>query len=313
MPNSAKTQFRERAKSGLGTGPETAAWITAALLLLLLAVPVVATFYKSFLALDPADPSAYGSFVGSDNYLQLLTVEPEFWSSLRASLAFVFLAMLQCVGAAILAIWLRYLWPTQLPRLMLICLITPLLVSPTCLGLMGRLYLHDQVGIVSHFLRAIRLIGQNSAILASVDGATAALAVLDAWQWLPFTALLFWLSFQLVPRQQIEAAKLDAFSGLTTISAIYLPKVWGPALIIILIRLLEAFREFELPQVLTGGGPGTSTLMTSLYANRVTFVQQRFGIGAAHLVLLDVIASVFIFAVIARMKSFRVLLRKRVM
>jgi len=295
----------------LGPWPVLTSWAETALLAVFLLGPFAATAWKSLLALDPARPESYGRFVGWANYTELFTHEPGFRASLLASGLFIWIVLVQCGCALLLAGWLRLLWPVRLPAGLVVLLVTPLLVSPTVVALIGRLYLHDQVGIASRALRALGLLGRTEAPLGSPHGAWLSLACLDAWQWLPFTALLFWWAFQLIPGRQIEASRIDGLPVLMRLRSVELPHLAGPITVIILLRVLEGLRTFDLPQILTGGGPGISTLMTSLYANRVTFNQQRFGIGAAHLLALEMAAYVLILFLIRRLQLLRGLLHER--
>jgi multiple sugar transport system permease protein len=286
-------------------------WAETILLAIFLLGPFAATAWKSLLALDPSRPESYGTFVGLANYVELLTHEPAFRNSLLASVLFISIVLIQSSWALLLAIWLRFLWPSRLPAGLVVLLVTPLLVSPTVVALIGRLYLHDQVGIASRALKVMGLLESTEAPLGSARGAWISLACLDAWQWLPFTALLFWWAFQLIPRRQIEASKVDGLPDLMRLRYVELPHLAGPIAVVVLLRMLEGLRTFDLPQILTGGGPGISTLMASLYANRVTFNQQRFGIGAAHLQVLEMAAYVLILFLIRRLQLLRGLLHER--
>ena len=175
---------------------------------------------------------------------------------------------------------------------------------------MGRFYLHDQVGIVTRLMKAIGLIASDGAPLGSATGAWIWITVIDSWQWIPFTALLFWISFRLIPNRQKESAKLDNLNYFSRARFIYIPHISTPITIIILFRVLEAFRAFDLPNVLTGGGPGISTLTTSLYANRITFFHHRYGLGSAHLIVLEVIAYLLIVVIAGKLTSIRTILKK---
>src|SRR4030042_2000062 len=290
--------------------PRTIGWLEISLLIFLLVVPFFITVLKSFFALDTALPEIYNKFVGSTNYKNLIINEPEFKTSLIATTKFLGITILQFPIALLLAVWFRFLWPSRLSPFLVILLIFPMLLSSTLLALIGRFYLHDQVGLISRGLKEIGLLAERGAPLGTSDGAWLWISIFDAWQWVPFTALVFWLCFRLVPERQIEASRLDNLNLFTRLRYINLPYVVTPMAIIVLFRMLEAFRAFDLVYVLTGGGPGTSTMMTSIYANRITFLQQRFGIGAAHLVLLYLGAFVLIIVLIGRLKILRGLLRE---
>jgi multiple sugar transport system permease protein len=296
----------------LGRSPRLLSWIVAAFLVFFLLVPFAGTAWKSLLQLDPAHPESYGRFIGLANYKTILTQEPEFRTSLLASLSFMALTLLQCLLAFLLSLLFRSLWPNRLPITLVLLLTFPQLVSPTIVALMGRLYLNDQYGAITHLLRSLHAIGINDAPLGSSTGVWFWLALLDAWQWLPFTILLFWLCLRLIPPKQLEAARLDGLGRMMLIRFVVLPKLIVPVTIVVLFRLMEALRSYDLPQTLTGGGPGISTLMTSIYATRITFTQQRFGIGAAHLVLLEVFAYLFILVLASEVKSLRGVIRKGV-
>jgi multiple sugar transport system permease protein len=117
--------------------------------------------------------------------------------------------------------------------------------------------------------------------------------------------LFFWLSFLLVPRRETEAALIDGISRMASLHHLLLPRASALIGIIIIIRLLECFRIFDIIAILTGGGPGTSTMAVSLYANRLTFVQQRFGLAAAHLIFLYLGVTLLLLPLIRRADSFR--------
>lgn len=295
-----------------GRSPKLLSWLVALFLAFFLLVPFIGTAWKSLLQLDPAHPDTYGRFVGLQNYRAIITNEPEFRTSLLASANFMGLALLQCFLAFLLSLVFRSLWPNRLPLTLGFLLIFPQLLSPTIVALMGRLFLNDQFGIVTRLLRWLHVIGINDAPLGNSAGAWCWIAIIDAWQWVPFTALLFWLCLRLIPAKQLEAARVDGLGKLTLIRFVVLPNLLIPVTIVVLFRLMEALRAYDLPQTLTGGGPGVSTLMTSIYSTRITFNQQRFGIGAAHLILIEVVAYALILVLASRIKSLRGVIRKGV-
>ncbi|MCA1565711.1 MAG: sugar ABC transporter permease [Acidobacteria bacterium] len=295
----------------LGIGPRVTGLLVALLLAFFLMVPFIGTVWKSLLQLDPARPSTYGQFVGVDNYRTLLTKEPEFRTSLSVSLRFVLIALVQCFLAFLLAVLFRVLWPHRLPRLLVLLLIFPLLLSPTLVALMGRLFLNDQIGVITRLLKGLHLLGADGAPLGNAGGVWLWVSVIDAWQWVPFTSLLFWLCLRLIPVRQLEAARVDGIGNWLLLRFVIIPYLSVPVTVVILFRLLEALRAYDLPQVLTGGGPGVSTLTTSIYAARITFNQQRFGVGAAHLVLIEVCAYALIVILASNVKSLRGVLRRK--
>lgn len=290
-----------------GRGPRAVGWVMLGLMMVLLFVPFGAAFIKSFQALDLALPEQTGSFVGSANYRTLLVEEPEFYSSLRATGITLAASLAQCLIAFSLALWLERLWPRRLPRLLSVLLVFPMLLSQTVVALMGRLYLNDQVGLAAKLLAATGLSTQPP--LASERGAFFWICALDAWQWIPFSALLFWLCFQAVPQRELEAAQVDGLTWAAVLRSVILPRIPASLVAIVLIRLLATVSLFDIPDVLTGGGPGTATLTVSMYASRVTFEHQRFGVAAAHMVAIYAAVAVLMVPLIRQAAKLRAMLK----
>lgn len=237
--------------------------------------------------------------------------EPLFAPSTGNSLRFVALAAAQAGVALVLAAWLRWLWPDRLPTLLTILLLLPAVLSRALLALIGRLFFHDQVGLGTRVLRAAELIGPADAPLGTPAAAWVCLVVLDSWQWVPFTALLFWVALGLPARRTLEVARVDGLNHWQVIRRVVLPVVAAPLAVVTLLRLLEGLRTYDLPEGLTGGGPGVETMTASIFANRITFLHQRYGVGAAHLVVLELTAYALIVVLFGRVLVLRETIRGR--
>ena len=101
----------------------------------------------------------------------------------------------------------------------------------------------------------------------------------DVWQWTPFIALMTYAALQTLPEDIYEAARLDGASGPAMFWSITLPMLAPALLAIAVLKLVIAFKVFDLVFVLTGGGPGQATTVSSFYIYRVAI--QQFDIGAA--------------------------------
>jgi ABC-type sugar transport system permease subunit len=218
--------------------------------------------------------------------------------------------LLECILALSVSVVMRLLWPNRIPGALVATMMLPTLISPTIVGLMGRFYLNDQIGYASRILKALGWFGRDHAILATASGAWWTLALLDAWQWGPFTALLFWLALRIVPRRQLEAAQVDGVPWWSAMLFIRLPHVWPAIATIVIVRSFWAIRSFDVPMILTGGGPGTSTMMVTQFASRLTFSEQRHGVGAAHLILMELGVAVMVTVAVWFFKRRVALLRR---
>ncbi len=97
---------------------------------------------------------------------------------------------------------------------------------------------------------------------------TARLVVIagDSWQWIPFIFIIMLAAFESQPRDEVEAAELDGASALQIFRDITWPSVSPVAATVVLIRVIEAFKLVDLPNVLTNGGPGIASESLTLHA-----------------------------------------------
>jgi multiple sugar transport system permease protein len=111
--------------------------------------------------------------------------------------------------------------------------------------------------------------------------AIAALMVADIWKTTPFVAIIVLAGLVMLPRDLFEAAEVDGASGWTTFWRITFPLLRPTIALAVLFRVLQAFGLFDLPFVLTSGGPGYSTQPLAILAYNAMFRDLDFGPGAA--------------------------------
>jgi ABC-type Fe3+ transport system permease subunit len=102
----------------------------------------------------------------------------------------------------------------------------------------------------------------------------------DTWQWTPFIFIVLLAAIENQPRDQVEAAHLDGASGFQIFRDITWPAIAPSAATVVLIRLIEAFKIVDLPNVLTGGGPGLATDSMTLHSF-ISWRTQDLGSSAA--------------------------------
>ncbi len=105
--------------------------------------------------------------------------------------------------------------------------------------------------------------------------------VADIWKTTPFVAVIVVAGLVMLPGEIFEAASVDGASGWTTFFKITLPLLRPTIAIAVLFRILQAFGLFDLPFVLTGGGPGTATTSLAILSYKVMFEDIAYGPGAA--------------------------------
>lgn len=141
-------------------------------------------------------------------------------------------------------------------------------------------YIYDPTyGIADGILNALGL--GNPVILGSNAGAITALSVADIWKTTPFVAIIVLAGLVMLPQEIYEAAEVDGASGWTTFWKITFPLLRPTIALAVLFRVLQAFGLFDLPFVLTQGGPGTATTSLAVLGYNATFKDFKYGAGAA--------------------------------
>lgn len=115
--------------------------------------------------------------------------------------------------------------------------------------------------------------------LSNPQWAVFSVTLVDIWQWTPFCFLVLLAALQGVPDELVENALLDTQSRWQIFWHVTLPHLQPTIIIVLLLRLAEALKLFDIPFALTGGGPGIATQSYSLLAYRTGL--RYFDIGYA--------------------------------
>ena len=164
------------------------------------------------------------------------------------------------------------------------------------------LYIYNGVyGVADYILNAVGLGHPN--ILGTNIPAIIALMIADIWKTTPFVAIIVLAGLVMLPGDIYEAAEVDGSSGWSTFWRITLPLLRPTIALALLFRVLQAFGIFDLPYVMTSGGPGTATTSLAILGYDALFKNLSFGPGTAVatttalLVLLGCLISLRVFRV----------------
>jgi len=266
------------------------------LLLLILVGPFFYMVGASFTDLSFSIPGRDGNFVGFDNYRRLVRDDPVFWNSFLLTLRFVVWAVaVEFVLGFALALLLYH--HVRRRRFLLTGLLVPMMLAPVAVGLIWKLLLQGDFGMLTYYLRAIGVIDVRTALLSSPDLVLATIVAIDVWQWTPFVTLVMLAGLLSLPREPFEAAVMDGARPYQVFRDVTLPLLRPIVALVLLLRGIDAFKEFDKVFILTGGGPGSATELLSIYTYRVNFKNWDLGYGAVcafmvYLVVL-ILCSVF--------------------
>lgn len=248
----------------------------ALLLLLFQVVPIGIGANASFRDWALYNPKK--TWVGLAHY-QAVIGDPAF---LEVVLPNTFIFMIVSVAGALalgLALALLLNRPFRGQKIVQTVLLVPLMVAPVIAAIMMRWMFNDQFGIVNAVLEGLGIEGQPW--LVERWSAFAIIVMTDVWLWTPWFTLLLLAGLQSLPKEPFEAAAIDGTSTWRVFRYLTVPMLRPVIVVCVVIRAIDAFRTFDIVWTLTGGGPGRSTELFSLYAYVLAFLNLDFGRGSA--------------------------------
>jgi multiple sugar transport system permease protein len=234
-----------------------------------------------------------GKWVGLRNFKHLLA-EDTFWKSIRLTLVW-------CLCVVSIQMVLGFLFAMMLDTrarivgVLRTLIVIPVFISPIAMGLTWQFMFEPVAGVINYCLELLGLPGGTWH--TSTDTALMAVMIADIWQWTPFVTLILLAGMQGISPEVIEAARLDRVRGWKYITNIVIPLIWPVVMVVLLLRLVDSIRVFDLIYIITRGGPGTATLVASVYDFTI-FQAGRLGVMAAYgfliLIVINIVVILFL-------------------
>jgi multiple sugar transport system permease protein len=158
-------------------------------------------------------------------------------------------------------------------------ILLPMMCTNVVIGLMWRLLLNYQYGLVNYYLGRLGFLPVEW--LSSPDVAMASVVLVDVWNTTSFVALMLLAGLQSLPDEPYEAARIDGASPIQSFFYLTLPLLKPIILVTLLWRFIDTFRIFDVVYLLTAGGPARATETVSIYIYRYGFQSFNLGVSAA--------------------------------
>lgn len=250
-------------------------------LLLLLALFVYPLFYAVNLSVHDVNIFTIrrggAPFVGVQKYIDVLS-NPSTWRALSRTIYFggASLILQLVLGMVLALIFNRAFIGKNL--LMTICLV-PMMITPIAVGMFWRLLLNAQWGFINYLIGLVNIPPQPW--LAHATLVQFAVIAVHVWWEVSFVFLIFLGGLSALPVEPFEAAEIDGGSRWQVFRFITLPLMTPIILVVILIRMIDAFRSFDVIYALTEGGPGDASRVIALELYEIAFRRQQYGEAAA--------------------------------
>ncbi len=256
---------REKIASALFLAP------AIAMLLLTSVYPLLYSLWLSFHSWNMTIPNSKPVWIGTRNYERLWD-NPDFWNSVQVTLIFVvvavFIEFVVGMGLALLATsriramgWIRTI------------MLFPLMLAPVVAGVLWRTLFHSTYSVINWAIGKVGIPPQEW--LGSPSQALPAVIAVEIWQNLPVVTFVLAAGIQSLPVDLYKAAQVDGASAWQVFRKITLPLLKPVILVLLLLRIMDAFKVFDIVFTMTYGGPGQTTELMSMliYKTGLRFFQ----------------------------------------
>jgi len=243
-------------------------------------------FYGLWLSLFHIDFGGEDRFIGLDNFKRFFS-DRNALNAVKITFLFVLGSVtVQVILGLLLALAANR--PLPLRGLVRTMLILPLFATPVAVGFLFFTIFYEEGGLVNG------LLGIKVPWLSSPGYALIAIIIADTWQWISFCFLILLAGLQSIPDDVYEAAALETRNRWKIFWHITFPYLQPTLVLVILLRITEAFKVFAIPYTLTRGGPGNATLVLPMYAYRAGMRFFDFGYASAISFMAFVLVMLFI-------------------
>jgi trehalose/maltose transport system permease protein len=258
----------------------TAYYMVLPSLLIIVIVAFFPILYGIVLSLTDSTASAFGSFIGVENYVEMFQ-DPAFLEGLTNTVIFTVVSVtLEFILGLTIALAINRAFRGR--GLVRAAILVPWAFPTVISAVMWRLMFQDRIGIIQYVASTIGIISEP--ILSDRTLLLIAAILVDVWKTTPFMALLLLAGLQVIPNDVYEAARVDGANVYQRFFQITLPLLKGAILVAVLFRTLDSYRVYDLFYGMAQRE--LESLSTYVYEG-VRISQLQFGPGNA--------AAVFIF------------------
>ncbi|MGB3306830.1 MAG: sugar ABC transporter permease [Thermomicrobiales bacterium] len=241
-------------------------------------LPLIFAFAVSFADWDVVSGLGGIRWVGLKNFSTIMT-DGNFWHAARTTLIYVGVSV-PITTAAGLLIALALNGPVPGRSLLRLIFFIPFIVNAVAISATWILLYHPRYSPLNNTLRALGV--ENPPLwLASSQWALPALIIMAIWGGCGFAAVIYLAALQDLPEDLFEAAELDGAGTIQKFRAITFPLITPTTFFLLVTGFIGASQSFGMINLMTRGGPGTSTTVASYYIYQNAFQFYKFGYAAA--------------------------------
>ena len=249
---------------------------------LLLVYPIFSSIYFSFTSKNLIRP--YYKWIWFDNFKFVLT-NPEFYRAFLNSIKWTILSITgQLLVGFIAALSLNKI--TKFSGFYRTLLIIPWAFPSIVIAFSWKWILNDVYGFIPNLLTQLHITKENINFLADPKTAFWIVLFINIWFGAPLFMVNILAALKTIPREQYEAAIVDGASSFQVFRYITIRHIRGVIGLLVVLRTIWVFNNFDLLYLLTGGGPSDLTTTLPIYAYKTGWNLKRLGTASAVTILL---------------------------
>lgn len=236
--------------------------------------PIIQSLFLSFFSWDGITDM---EFVGLDNYARMFTGDSVFWRAFLNALGYLVICLvLQLGGALVVASLLLSLRRGR--EFVKTLYLLPAVISTVAIAfLFQRIYSLEPEGLLNQVLGWVGLSELQRSWLSDTDTVLAAVSAPEGWRFAGLYMLIIYAALLAVPKELEEAARLDGASRWQVFTKIRFPYIRPVWITTTIMAATFALRGFDIPYLLTNGGPGQSSELLTTYMYKTAFTSTDYG------------------------------------
>jgi multiple sugar transport system permease protein len=268
------------------------------------ALPLLLSFYSSFTAFRLIRPESIWILVGWRNYENALT-DPVFWAAFGRTVLLLTLALnLEMLFGLALALLIDK--ATRGQRVLRTLLMFPMMFSPILVGFQFKFMFNDNVGLINNALQSLGITETPIPWLIDAKLAFIAILIAEIWSSTSVFGILILAGLMAIPREPMEAARVDGCTPWQTFRYVTWPFVMPFAYIAMTIRSLDVARAYDIVKIMTDGGPARRTELLWTLIGRKAYSDGTMGLANAMAyvsILLSIVFTVYFYRKLAAARA----------
>ena len=221
------------------------------------------------------------TFVGFANYAKLFS-DGMFWNALRHTMYYFSIVVPLEVIPGLMFALLIFFFAGRLSTITRVLLYIPVVLPSMGVGELFRKILETtpQNGLLNSLLILVGLEQWVNGWLGMTNAVMTIISLIDAWRGIGFYVVIFYSALVSIPASVIESARIDGAGRFAQTRYILMPLIRPVMLICLILSVNGALKVFEMPFILTKGGPGSASMVVPLYMYNTAFAFSEYGYGS---------------------------------